>query len=261
MPLPKNDPYARVVDSLDELVEAHKNPVVEVAFYPKLDTPKNMLELFEAMITKDQSFNIFHSQKLDDESKCEYYMYAYHKEYLYDGTSLKEWQMVLADYLANIYGLSPDVCDQFIQWAIGELQAHLDLLKKLKRTNGKYKDLSVLASLRASQASGKIAQSDVLEYHKDRQNYTLMKYFVGPSTRYAPRSTFADIPKKVSTIGALSEYEQQRLTPCEYALDGQGVCVHKGLHMPRVKTYHRAPEGPDCQNPRGFLIAWLAWDQ
>ncbi len=261
MPLPKNDPHAKVVGSLNDLVSVHHGSRVEVTFYPKLDTPADILQIFEKIITEDKSFIIYHIQNLDDETKLTYRISANNKEYIYGGPSLEKWQSVFTDYLTKIHCLSQGVCDQFIRWAIQELQKHRDLLKKLKRTKGQYIDLSVTASLRSSQASAQVARTrNVMAYHRDRQNYTLMKFYVGPSTRYAPRSTFASLPKSISNIGVLNPQEQESLTPCEYALEGQGVCIHKGQNMPYVKTFHRAPEGPDSKNARGFLAAWLSWD-
>lgn len=255
MPLPKNDPYARVVDSLDELVEAHKNPAVEVAFYPKLDTGADMLDIFEQILTKDQSFNCYIAQLLTGDPQTKYYFYGFDGDFYYCGPSLEDWNRVFMDYVQSCVNISALEVEAFIVWTKQEIDKHCALLKTLRVQQGDYCDQVMYGSLRASQAGAEVALGEVLDFHQDIQNYTMMKYYIGPSTEFAPRKLLNPRNAWRSSKPRCYEKIKHKL----YTLDGQGVCLHKGKHMPGVKSYHRAPEGLNSPYIRGFLTCWLNW--
>lgn len=244
MPLPVNDPCARVVRSLPELLEVHKDSKVEVAFYPQLDTPDHMLKIFEDIISKDSTFNCYVSRLVETGLSKEYYIRASGGETFYKGRKIKTWKYTFSRYIKSLLGLSDRVIKAFIAWVINEIESHTKMLSALRVQEGGFVDKVIFCSLRASQEGARVALGPVDEYHQDEQNFTMMKFYVGPSTIYVPRKYLASV-LKVSDMSRT------------YALEGQGVCMHKGKYMPNAKFYHKAPEGADSTNVRGFLTCWM----
>lgn len=59
MTLPKNDPYAKVANSLEHLFLIHnQEPKVEVSFYPACDVQSDMLDILNLLALQQKNFSI-----------------------------------------------------------------------------------------------------------------------------------------------------------------------------------------------------------
>lgn len=134
---------------------------------------------------------------------------------------------------------------------------HIKFMVPLCKRRGFRKDYHVTASIRTGQHNSETTGSNVLYYHKDRQRYTAIKNYIGPTTVYAERGMFYEYPSSIWGIPVKMPSALARAHFNEYSLPNTGVSVHKGqIATHYLKTFHLAQVGKGSKNKRMLLIAF-----
>jgi hypothetical protein len=256
MILPENDPHAKVAGSLEDLFTTLKqDSKVEVGFYPVCDVPEDMLRILNRIAQRQTFFNL----RLEyDVKTCRLIKFLHGTADKKEFEGFDAWFTSAVPYVAVSADISLECARTFVKWSYEEMLEYISLMIPLCKKRGHRKDCIVDVNIRTSQHNATTAGSNVLYYHKDRQRYTVIKNYIGPSPVYAPRNMLYEYPHHVwrLTLKKPSELAKQFFE--EYALPDTGVCLHKGqVAKECLKTFHRAVVSQHSKKARMILIGGM----
>ncbi|MFT7144784.1 MAG: hypothetical protein ACI9TY_000480 [Alphaproteobacteria bacterium] len=237
--LPTDDPYAVVVQSLDELTSLHlENKELELTLMLTEGLEPKIQQVIEriAVLDLDVNFGIYFNAIDND-----YDFIVSGNEGLFQD----EWQKAVCRFVKSDLGLPAQQAMAFMKWLEFEMFEALFILESLKLKNE-----NMQVHFRNNRTNLQNTRGNVDFWHIDRNAYVGMKMYHGEGTLYAPRGTIEDKHLRCRHL----PNDARKFTP--YQLPHNGICLHKGIRSAAdaKAAVHKAPYGKKSKKPRSFLL-------